>query len=123
MKRVMVIDDEPDITSGIAGCLEDQYRVEVHNNPSEAISKFSKGKFDVVLIDIKMPRINGFELYKTLSRMDRDASYCFMTAFEIRLPEFQKLFPSSHVDLFLKKPFTAKDLISVIERQAIQKTP
>ncbi|HJS68553.1 MAG TPA: response regulator, partial [Nitrososphaera sp.] len=84
MRRILVVDDEPDITSGILGCLQDRFRVDAFNDPLEALSNFQQGMYDMVLIDIKMPKMNGFELYKAMYGIDPEAGYCFITAFEIR---------------------------------------
>lgn len=113
----MVVDDEPDITSGVRGCLSNWLCVDEFNDPLDALSAFQKGKYDFVLIDIKMPKMNGFELYKTLYMIDQNAQYCFITAFEIRPSEFKMMFPRSKMTHFLKKPFSAGDLIGLVEAE------
>jgi len=113
----MVVDDEPDITSGIRGCLTGRFYVDTFNDPLEALANFQQGKYDMVLIDVKMPKMNGFELYKAMYQIDHDASFCFITAFEIRLSEFKKIFPSTKIACFLKKPFSVNDLIELLETE------
>jgi CheY-like chemotaxis protein len=105
MRRILVVDDEPDITSGILGCLQDRFRVDAFNDPLEALSNFQQGMYDMVLIDIKMPKMNGFELYKAM----------YGIAFEIRASEFKKMFPTTKITCFLKKPFSADDLVELLE--------
>lgn len=123
MRRIMVVDDEPDITSGIRGCLDGRFRVDTFNDPLHALSSFRKGRYDMVLIDVKMPRMNGFELYKAMYQIDQDVSFCFITAFEIRSAEFRMMFPSTKITCFLKKPFSAADLAGLFETQLSAKVP
>ena len=113
----MAVDDEPDITSGIKGCLEDRFRVDEFNDPLEALASFQKGMYDAVLIDVKMPKMNGFELYKALYAVDQEPLYSFITAFEIRPAEFRMMFPRSKITHFLKKPFSASDLAELFETE------
>jgi DNA-binding NtrC family response regulator len=115
MRRIIVVDDEPDITSGILGCLGDRFYVDAFNDPLEALANFRQGAYDVALIDIKMPKMNGFELYKAMYEIDPDMSFCFITAFEIRLSEFKKIFPTTKVAGFLKKPFSPDELVRLLE--------
>jgi len=111
----LVVDDEPDITSGILGCLLNRYCVDSFNDPLEALSSFRRGRYDLVLIDVKMPKMNGFELHKSMYAIDPEARYCFITAFEIRASEFKKLFPTTNVTGFLRKPFSADELVDLLE--------
>lgn len=117
MRRILVVDDEPDITSGILGCLRDRFSVDTFNDPLEALSNFQRGRYDMALIDVKMPKMNGFELFKAMYGIDPEASYCFITAFEIRASEFKKIFPTTKVTCFLKKPFSADDLVELLEAE------
>jgi DNA-binding NtrC family response regulator len=117
MRRILVVDDERDITSGIRGCLQDRFRVDAFNDPLEALSNFRQGMYDMALIDVKMPKMNGFELHKAMYGIDPQVGYCFITAFEIRASEFKKVFPATKVTCFLKKPFSADDLVELLEQE------
>ncbi|HXV46192.1 MAG TPA: response regulator [Nitrososphaera sp.] len=117
MRRIIVVDDEPDITSGIMGCLGDRFHVNTFNDPLQALSSFRQGVYDVALIDVKMPKMNGFELYKEMYCIDPEVIFCFITAFEIRLSEFKKIFPTMKVTGFLKKPFSADELARLLEEE------
>jgi DNA-binding response OmpR family regulator len=116
MRRIIVVDDEPDITSGILGCLGDRFYVDAFNDPLEALSSFRRGVYDVALIDVKMPKMNGFELYREIRKVDDKARVCFLTAFEMYGEEFKRVFPSMDIKHFIQKPISMSDLVSQIRK-------
>jgi PleD family two-component response regulator len=66
-KKILLVDDEPDITSSLKIGLEDNgFAVETFNDAMLALSNFKTGMYDLVLLDVKMPQINGFELYEKI---------------------------------------------------------
>jgi DNA-binding response OmpR family regulator len=70
--KLLLVDDEPDITTVFALGLEDHgFKVDVFNDPLQALSDFKKGSYDLVLIDYKMPNMNGFELHREIRKMKR----------------------------------------------------
>ena len=81
--RILVIDDEPDIAQSIRSILEKCHDVDIITNPREAFDNFKAGSYDLVLLDYKMPDVNGFQLYRYLKRVDPALTICFMTAYEI----------------------------------------
>jgi CheY-like chemotaxis protein len=77
----MVVDDEYDITFTLQAGLEDGgFGVDTFTDPELALSNFKSGLYDLVLIDIKMPKINGFVLYELLKTIDPGVKVCFLTA-------------------------------------------
>ena len=115
--RILLVDDERDINTVVKKGLERVgYKVRAFNNPLDALSKFEAGSYDVALLDIRMPSMNGFELYKKLREIDSKIKVCFITAFEMYEEEFKKLFPSYEVRCFIKKPIGLTDLIVEIEK-------
>jgi two-component system, OmpR family, response regulator ChvI len=69
MKRVAVVDDEPDITNVLKKGLERQgFAVDTFNDPHSALASFQPKYYDLMIIDIRMPRINGFDLYRQLKK-------------------------------------------------------
>lgn len=113
----MLVDDERDINTVVKKGLERVgFKVRAFDNPLDALSKFEDGSYDVALLDIRMPSMNGFELYKKLRERDSKIKVCFITAFEMYEEEFKKLFPSYQVRCFIKKPIKLTDLIAEIEK-------
>jgi CheY-like chemotaxis protein len=84
--RILLVDDEHDITFGLRIGLENNgFVVDAFNDPQEALSNFKAGLYDLSLIDVKMPKMNGFELYRELEKIDNKAKVCFITAFNSAL--------------------------------------
>ena len=111
-RKLMLVDDEPDITETIKMGLEQtgKYVVAAFNNPLDALSQFRAGSFDIIILDIKMPKMNGFQFYREIRKIDPQVPIAFMTAFEIAFEEFRQLFPSLDVRCLIKKPITALEL-------------
>ncbi len=113
--KILVVDDEPDITSVIKKGLEKEgFEVQAFNNPTEALSHFKVGAFDLVLLDIRMQPMNGFALFKQLRKIDDKVKVCFITAFEIYYDEFRKVFPKLRVNCFVRKPVRIEELANTI---------
>jgi DNA-binding response OmpR family regulator len=112
--RIMIVDDEQDITSMFKIGLErNEFIVTTFNDPFEALFQFRPGIYDLAIIDIRMPGMNGFELYQKINDRDSNVKVCFLTAFEEYWPDFKKNFPSlDDVKCYLRKPITVADLIS-----------
>src|SRR5688500_17743711 len=90
-RRILVVDNERDITVALQVGLEDGgFDVDTFTNPSLALKSFKPGFYDLVLIDIVMPDIDGFELYERLKKIDPDVKVCFLTASEMYHEEFRK---------------------------------
>lgn len=111
--RVMIVDDEPDITTIFKIGLENnQFIVTTFNDPLEALSRFKPGLYDLLILDIRMPGMNGFQLYNKIKSIDNKVKVCFLTAFEEARGEFKSSFPFlEEVKCYLKKPITVRDLI------------
>ena len=110
-KRVLIVDDEVGITDALKAGLEGHgFEVSTFNDPEAALKSFKPGQYDVAILDIRMPKMNGFDLYRRLSKIDGQTSVCFLTAFEVYREEFEKMFPDLKVKLFLKKPITITKL-------------
>lgn len=120
----MLVDDEHDITVVLKRGLESHgFEVTAFNDPAEALSNYAPGKYDLVLLDVRMPRMSGFELYRKIRDIDPDVKACFLTAFEIYFDEFRKMFPKLHVRCFAKKPVSAGDLRGLIIQEISGEEP
>ena len=119
-KRVLLVDDEPDIVLTVKfGLEENGFQVDAFTDPTEALSHFKEDYYELILLDIKMPKMSGFELGRALAKIDRKPKICFMTAFEINLTEAQSMFPTLEMDGFLKKPFEISKLLQLINNVLI----
>lgn len=116
--RILVVDDEPDITSVFKKVLtEEGYEVDTFDDPEKALSNFKADIYDLLLLDIRMPKMNGFDLYRKMCKIDEKPRPCFITAFEIYEEEFKKIFPDSKVKCFIKKPVSRDNLIAQIRAE------
>ncbi|HVD07963.1 MAG TPA: response regulator [Nitrososphaeraceae archaeon] len=126
-KRILVVDDEVDITTIFKLALERvDFQVDVYNDPLLALSDYKAGMYDLLLFDIRMPGMNGFELYRKIKDIEEEEKkvkngkprVCFITAFEEFRSEFKETFPTvEEVDCFLKKPIPMPDLVMKVKSQ------
>jgi len=118
-RRILIVDDEQDITTVMKMGLEEYagYKVTTFNDPMQALAEFKPNVYDLLVIDIKMPGMTGFELYKRLRRIDSKPKVCFITAFEMYYDEFRKVFPSLDVKCFIRKPVTISNLIQQVDAE------
>ena len=113
---LLVVDDEPDITLSLKKGLEHNgfTIVDTFNDPLLALSSFKTDFYDLILLDVKMPKMNGFELYRELEKKEskeKDIKACFITAYEIYYESLKKEFPNLNVGCFITKPVEIEDLV------------
>jgi DNA-binding NtrC family response regulator len=116
-QRIMVVDDERDILSIVKRGLESKNRFQVETfidaeSALESLKDNSDEYYDLVLTDIRMPKINGFELYRRIKESNPNMKIVFITAFEINKDEFSKVIPSVDVIDFISKPVSMSTLIT-----------
>jgi two-component system, OmpR family, response regulator ChvI len=117
-KRILLVDDEQDITFAFRIGLEDNgFAVDTFNDPQEALSNFKAGLYDLLLIDVRMPKMNGFELYREIEKIDNKPKICFITAFEVYYKSLRELFPTVRIDCYIKKPITTDELVQRIKTE------
>jgi two-component system, OmpR family, response regulator ChvI len=119
-KRIFLVDDEPDVTSVLTFALEEYgFEVDSYNNPLVALSNFKSNYYDLAILDIKMPEMNGFELLREIKKEDENLRICFLTALtELRdyMSDINKLSPTFVKDGVIRKPISNKDLLNDINR-------
>jgi DNA-binding response OmpR family regulator len=113
-KRILIVDDEQDIISVFRVVLEmNDFEVDAYNEPLLALSNFKQNAYDLVILDIRMPDMDGFELYKKIRMVDDKVKVCFMTAFDDYRQEFKKSFPMlDEIKCFIRKPNAIEDLVN-----------
>ena len=117
-KRILIVDDEPDLTDLTILVLENYgYKVHAFNDPQEALSKYKPGSYDLIILDIKMPKMDGFELYQEIKKKDNNAKVCFLTASELYYEKFRKKeFSELDKDLFIRKPVGNEELVAQVNK-------
>ncbi|MDQ6865479.1 MAG: response regulator [Thermoproteota archaeon] len=117
-KKILLVEDEQDLSVVFNMVLEDGgYEVDCFTDPLLALKNFESGFYDLVILDIKMPEMDGFELHRKLKKIDNAVKICFLTASEMYYEEFRKEeFCGLDIDLFLRKPIKNEDLIKEINR-------
>jgi DNA-binding response OmpR family regulator len=113
-KRILLVDDEPDITYTLEIVLEDNgFMVDSYTDPTLALSNFRPGLYDLLLLDIRMPTINGFDLYQKMKEIDSNVKICFLTASELFYEKYRKIsaYPRVDKEKFIQKPLRTEELI------------
>ena len=122
-KRILIVDDEADVTITFKAGIEDSNkndvaskRIEVHtcNDPVAALSEFKPNYYDLLLVDINMPHINGFELCEKILAIDINVKVCFMSSVEINREALREIYPSLSLGCFIRKPVTMDYLLKRI---------
>ena len=115
----MVVDNEYDITFTLQTGLEDgDFDVDAFTDPELALSSFKPGIYHLVILDIVMPKMDGFELYEELKKADPGVKICFLTASEMYHEEMRGVEHCAlNKDLFLQKPISNDDLIREINNK------
>jgi DNA-binding response OmpR family regulator len=115
LKKILVVDDEVDVTYTIKMMLEQEgHKVDVFNDSIAAIKAFRAHRYDLILLDIRMPKMDGFELYARIRKMDENTRVYFMTAFDVYRDQFGQL-PNSDKIYFINKPFDSAQLKKIIK--------
>jgi DNA-binding response OmpR family regulator len=117
-KKIMLVDDEKDIAMVLKSGLERHgFDVEVYNSPFDALSQFRPGSYDMLLLDIRMPGMSGFELYEEIKKLDRNVKVRMISAFEVHEDESKKYFSGEGTDQIIKKPVTVRALAGIIDSE------
>ena len=119
---IMLVDDEADTTLTLKEGLEGTgfALVDAFNDPVLALSAFKPGIYDLLLLDIKMNKMGGFELFREIQKKDKNVIACFITAYEIYYESLKHEFPGLNVGCFITKPI---DIDSLVKRIKIELEP
>ncbi|MGA7008340.1 MAG: response regulator [Nitrososphaeraceae archaeon] len=116
MTRILIVDDEPDITLSFKMILEGNgFKVDTYNDPVIAKGNFKPDAYELVILDIRMPKMDGFQLYDELKKIDDKVKVVFITAFDINYEGLRKMYPELRIDSFVRKPVDSEYLINVVK--------
>lgn len=120
--RIILVDDDPDITKTFGLVLEDSglYEVEPFNNPLTALQSFRPDYYDLALLDIRMPTMNGFALSEKIEKIDKKVKICFISAFDIEDQVLREQYTSLQVRCFLPKPVAINVLLEKLEVELLR---
>ena len=122
-KRVLIIDDHVDTAITFKVALESinsnkkEFEVYTYNDPLAALIEFKPNFYDLLLIDINLPYMNGFELYEKISKIDLNAKVCFMSAGEVNHEAIREIHPSLNIGCFIQKPVSIDYLIKRVKAE------
>jgi CheY-like chemotaxis protein len=125
-KRILIVDDDADLTLTFKAVIEDsnndndtKTRIEVYtsNNPVVALSEFKPNFYDLLLVDINMPHMNGFELCEKIFAIDINVRVCLMSSGEINWEALREMYPTRQEGCFIRKPVTTDYLLKRIRSE------
>jgi len=122
--KILLVDDDADIRAVLSlGLKKEGFNVDDNGDPKDALAKYKPGEYDLLLLDISMPGMNGFQLYREIRKIDKKVRVCFITAFEIHFDEFRRVFPKIHVSCFVQKPVTISKLAQAVREEFARPPP
>jgi DNA-binding response OmpR family regulator len=121
-KRILIIDDHYDTTLTFKAALENnnnnkEFEVYTCNDPLAALLEFKPNFYDLLLIDINLPYMNGFELSEKILKLDLNVKVCFMSAGEVNHGAIREIHPSLNIGCFIQKPVTIDYLIKRVKAE------
>ena len=121
IKRILLVDDDPDITLTFKAGLDGHYycdgdkkkRFEVYtyNDPLTVLEEFKPHFYDLLLTDIYMPNMNGFQLCEKIIGLDVNIRVCFMSALAVNIQALREVYRNVGFGCFIEKPVSIKNLI------------
>jgi DNA-binding response OmpR family regulator len=112
VKILFIVDDEPDVKLTLKITLEENgFKVDAFDDPIMALDSFRKEVYDLLILDIKMPKMHGFKLYREIRKIDNKVKVCFLTAGEMYFGADADIFNENQ---FIQKPIGNEELIKVI---------
>jgi len=112
-KKILLVDDDKDIALSFNLALQhNDFLVDVFTNPIEALAKFKPGFYKMALIDLRMPEMDGIELFKKIREIDKKIKICFLTAYEWDNQQVKEL-----SEVFIKKPISIDGLVKIVKTE------
>jgi DNA-binding response OmpR family regulator len=113
-KRILIIDDEDDVNLVSKIVLQNnRFKIDTFSNPLLALENFNNGLYDLVILEMKMPKMNRLGLYQEIRKPDDKVEVCFLTAGDVNYEVFAKeAFPTlNKEDRFIRKPISNEELV------------
>lgn len=115
------MDDEVDVATALGETLTYSgfKQVDTFSDPLLALEHFKPGLYDLVILDIIMPQIDGFALYQKMKEIDNKVKVCFITALDADYEALKAMFPTvsaiGELECFIRKPFEVQQLLNHVK--------
>jgi CheY-like chemotaxis protein len=125
-KRILIVDDHPDIIFTFKKGLEAEneyssgkifFQVYTYDDPLLALSEFKPNFYDLLLVDVNMPKVNGFEFTEKILSLDINVRVCYISAGEMNIEALREQYPSLSIGCFIKKPITIENLVRKVKAE------
>lgn len=114
--RILLVDDEEDIAQSFSLAIQkDGFIVDTYNDPLIVLSNFKTDLYDLILLDIKLPNMDGFELYDKIRDMDKRVKVCFISGYQMNYLALRE--QGLEIDCFISKPVKIEDLLKRINAE------
>lgn len=116
-KRILLVDDEADIVTIFKRSLENAgFEVQAYTDPTAAFKEYTANYFDLLILDFKMQKLDGFELYRMIREIDNDTKVCFLSADQTHFKQHQDSMPQLGADHFLHKPIALQEFLKRVNK-------
>jgi CheY-like chemotaxis protein len=125
-KRILIVNDHPDIILTFKKGLEAEneyssgkifFQVYAYDDPLLALSEFKLNFYDLLLVDVNMPKVNGFEFSEKILELDLNVRVCYISAGEMNIEALREQYPSLSIGCFIKKPITIENLVRRVKAE------
>ena len=119
--KILIIDDDEDINNLFKGYLErNGFKVDAYTDPLDALCHFKKDRYDLILLDLKMPLLDGISMYKELKKIDKNITICLITADIMYLEQLKEKIPNIE-KFIIYKPILLRNLKDKIDLLILEK--
>jgi DNA-binding response OmpR family regulator len=112
-KRILIVDDHPDIIL----TFKIFFQIYAYDDPLLALSEFKPNFYDLLLVDVNMPKVNGFEFSEKILKLDVNVRVCYISAGEMNVEGLREQYPSLSIGCFIKKPVTIDQLVRRVKAE------
>jgi CheY-like chemotaxis protein len=125
-KRILIVDDHPDIILTFKKGLEAEneyssgkifFQVYTYDDPLLALSEFKPNFYDLLLVDVNMPKVNGFEFSEKILNLDINVRVCYISAGEMNIEALREQYPSLSIGCVIKNPVTIDQLVRRVKTE------